>query len=241
MAAKLDCRSVAFTYNDPVIFAEYAIDVAQACHDRDVFTVAVTAGYITPQARAEFFQHIDGANVDLKAFSSSFYKKTCSGDLSVVQETLRYLVHESDTWLEITTLLIPGENDSDDELRRAADWVYHGLGPDVPWHFTAFHPDYKMPQHSRTPAATLLRARKIALEAGQRHVYVGNIHDSKNSSTYCSGCGACLIERDWFQLGQYELKGNDCRFCGQTLAGRFGPKPEAWGRKRQPVRLSDFD
>ncbi|MCA9672461.1 MAG: AmmeMemoRadiSam system radical SAM enzyme [Myxococcales bacterium] len=238
-AARLGCKSVAFTYNDPVIFAEYAIDTAKACHEHGVKTVAVTAGYITEEARADFYRHIDAANVDLKAFTQSFYHKLCFADLQPVLDTLRFLRHETDTWFEITTLLIPGQNDSDEELTLLCDWVTANVGDAVPLHFTAFHPDYKMNDIERTPASTLQRARSIAQAAGVKHVYTGNVHDKRGQSTYCAGCGELVIERDWYVLGRYNLTDDGrCRSCNKQLSGRFdGPKGE-WGARRLPVRIS---
>ncbi len=232
------CRSVAFTYNDPVIFMEYAIDVARACHQHGIRTVAVTAGEICAEPRQEFFRHIDAANVDLKAFTESFYRKVCGGELQPVLDTLRYLHHETDVWLEITTLLIPGENDSPHELDAMSRWVVDELGPDVPMHFTAFHPDYKMLDHPPTPPETLTRARDIARANGALHAYTGNVHDATGSSTYCAGCGDVLIGRDWYVLGTWNLdQQGACRSCGTQCAGHFDASPGTWGARRQPVRL----
>ena len=240
-AQALGCRSVAFTYNDPVIFMEYAIDVARACHERGVLTVAVTAGEICPQPRAEFYRHMDAANVDLKAFTERFYRKVCGGSLEPVLDTLKYLKHETQAWFELTTLLIPGENDSDQELEAMTAWVVEHLGDDVPMHFTAFHPDYKMLDKPRTPASTLTRARRIALEAGVRYAYTGNVHDAGGGSTYCHRCGELLIGRDWYVLRGWNLTADGaCATCGTPCAGRFDGPPGDWGARRQPVRLRDF-
>lgn len=236
-ARRLGCRSVAFTYNDPVVFAEYAIDTAHACRDAGVKTIAVTAGYLTPEARPEFFGAMDAANVDLKAFTDGFYHRLCFGSLQPVLDTLVYLHNETAVWLEVTTLLIPGQNDSAAELDRASDWFAAHLGPDVPWHFSAFHPDFKMTDTPRTPAATLVRARELARSKGLRYVYTGNVHDRAGGSTWCPSCGALLIERDWFELGRYELDGNRCCSCGCEIAGCFERAPGCWGACRQPVRL----
>ncbi|MFA6022266.1 MAG: AmmeMemoRadiSam system radical SAM enzyme [Rhodospirillales bacterium] len=217
MAAQLNCRSVAYTYNDPVVFLEYAIG---------------------PEARREFFAHMDAANVDLKAFTEDFYHQLCGGHLSEVLETLVYLKHETAVWFEITTLLIPGKNDSDDELAALAAWMAKELGPDVPVHFTAFHPDWKMREIDNTPAATLGRARAIAQAAGLRYVYTGNVHDEAGGSTFCHGCGAMLIGRDWYRLTAWGLNDDGaCRACGTPLPGLFEARPGDWGRKRLPVRL----
>ena len=241
-AQKLGCRSVAFTYNDPVIFLEYAIDVAQACREVGVKTVAVTAGYIKPDARTEFFRHMDAANVDLKAFTEDFYFKITKSHLQPVLETLEYLKHEAKIWFEIATLLIPDENDSAKEIEELSRWVVDHLGPDVPLHFSAFHPDFKMLDKPRTPPATLARARRIALSQGVRYVYVGNVHDVGRHSTFCHQCGTCLIERDWYVLGRWHLDENGrCRSCGAPCAGVFEANPGKWGSKRLPVRLADFE
>ena len=237
-AVELGCRSVAFTYNDPVIFLEYATDVADACHEVGVRTVAVTAGYVCPEPRAELFSHIDAANVDLKGFTEDFYRHICGGHLGAVLDTLMWLRHETTVWLELTTLLIPGLNDSDDELDRLSAWVVDKLGPDVPLHFTAFHPDFKLVDRPRTPPETLTRARRIALANGVHHAYTGNVHDAAGGSTWCAGCGECLIERDWYELGAYRLTGDGrCQSCGAPCPGVFDGPPGAWGSRRLPVRL----
>ena len=236
-AQRLGCRSVAFTYNDPVIFAEYAMDVADACREAGVASVAVTAGYMTAESRPEFYRHMDAANVDLKGFTEEFYHRTCCGELQPVLDTLIYLRHETSVWFEVTTLLIPGENDSPAELERAADWFAAHLGPDVPWHFTAFHPDYKMLDKPRTPPATLTRARAIARARSLRYVYTGNVHDPEGGGTWCPGCGRRLIERDRYALGEWQLKDQHCAHCGFAIAGHFADRPGHWGNRRLPVRL----
>ena len=240
-AEQLGCRSLAFTYNDPVIFLEYAIDVAQAAREKNLKSVAVSAGYICPQPRMEFFRYMDAANIDLKAFSDTFYRKICGGALQPVLETLEYLKHETDVWFEITTLLIPGENDSDQELNDMCQWVVEHLGVDVPMHFTAFHPDWKMRQHPPTPAATLSRARQIAINHGIRYAYTGNVHDSAGGSTRCHQCDNLLIERDWYVLGQWQVVVSQgqgfCQACGAPVAGVFESSAGAWGSRRVPVRM----
>ncbi len=237
-ALRLGCRSVAFTYNDPVIFLEYAVDVAKECRKRGLKTVAVTAGYVTPAAARDVFAHMDAANVDLKGFTERFYHSLCSGHLQPVLDTLVYLVHEARVWTEITTLLIPGQNDSDDELRRLSRWVREHLGDQVPLHFSAFHPDFKMMDTPPTPPATLTRARAIALEEGLKHVYTGNVHDPAGGSTLCPRCGHLLIERDWYELGRWGLDARGCcEKCGHPLAGVIEAQPGRWGRRRQPVRM----
>ncbi len=237
-ARQLECRSVAFTYNDPVVFHEYAIDVAAACHEEGVATVAVTAGYVTPEPRAEFYGHIDAANIDLKSFNEDFYRRTCGGRLGVVLDTLEY-VAGSRTWLEVTTLLIPGYNDSDGEVDALTTWIVEHLGPEVPVHFSAFHPDFRMTDSPPTPAATLRRARAIGIDNGLRHVYVGNVHDPAAESTYCHECGRVLIVRSRYHLSAWGLDGaGACQGCGTRCSGVFEPEPGAWGGKRVPVRIS---
>jgi pyruvate formate lyase activating enzyme len=241
-ALKTGSRSVAYTYNDPVIFLEYAVDVADACREKGIKNVAVSAGYICEEPRHEFFSKMDAANIDLKAFTQEFYRKLCSADLAPVLETLKYLKHETDVWFEITDLLIPGENDSDHEIEAMTQWIMENLGPDVPLHFTAFHPDWKMLDKPRTPPESLLRARDIAIKNGIRYAYTGNIHHKPTQSTYCHECGELLIGRDWHQLSEWNLVfgGNhvaDCRNCGTQLAGVFEEKSGDWGRKRVPVRF----
>ncbi|MCU0690286.1 MAG: AmmeMemoRadiSam system radical SAM enzyme [Polyangiaceae bacterium] len=237
-AERAGCRSVAFTYNDPVVFAEYAIETALACRARGVETVAVTAGYIGPDARAALFGTMSAANVDLKAFTERFYQKLCFAHLGPVLDTLQWVRRNTDVWLEITTLLIPGENDTDDELTQLSQWCLGHLGAETPLHFTAFHPDFHYREHGRTPRATLLRARRIALAVGMKHVYTGNVADDAGQSTYCAGCGALLVERDQVHLGRYELneKGG-CKACGCILAGHFATGPGDWGARRMRVHV----
>jgi pyruvate formate lyase activating enzyme len=238
-AKRLGCSSVAYTYNDPVIFMEYAMDVADACREQDVKSVAVTAGYMCAAPRAEFYGHMDAANVDLKAFTESFYRKICGAELGAVLETLEYLKHETNVWFEITTLLIPEENDSDAELDQMTQWIMNKLGPDVPLHFTAFHPDWKMMDKPSTPPATLTRARDIAIRNGLHYVYTGNVHDPRGASTYCPSCKTRVIERDWYELGEWRLEAaGACLQCGTKVPGVFNGAPGQWGRTRLPVRLS---
>lgn len=240
-ARELGCRSVAYTYNDPVIFMEYAMDVAQACREVGIKSVAVTAGYICEEPRAEFYRYMDAANVDLKAFTEKFYWKITGGHLQPVLDTLKYLKHETDVWLEITTLLIPDENDSDQELQEMTRWIVEHLGPAVPVHFTAFHPDWKMRNHAHTPASTLTRARRIAMNNGIRYVYTGNVHDQQGGSTYCHHCGQRLIGRDWYELSDWNLTGEGlCTNCATPCAGVFEARAGHWGARRLPVRLRSF-
>jgi pyruvate formate lyase activating enzyme len=230
------CRSLAFTYNDPVVFAEYAIDCAIAAHELGLQTVAVTAGYISPEPRAEFYAHMDAANVDLKAFTETFYRKLCFAELAPVLDTLRWLKQETQVWFEVTTLLIPGQNDSEPEIAQLCEWFRENLGTDVPLHFTAFHPDFKLLDLPPTPAATLRRARKQARQAGLRHVYTGNVHDAEGQSTYCASCGGLLIERNWYELGKWNLNAEGgCRACGLPLAGHFDSEPGRWGSRRERI------
>jgi pyruvate formate lyase activating enzyme len=237
-AVRSGCRSVAFTYNDPVIFLEYAVDVAQACRERGIKTVAVSAGYIAPEPRIEFFRHMDAANIDLKGFTEGFYKNLCSGKLAPVLETLEYLEHETDVWFEITTLLIPGENDAPAEIEAQSEWLMEHLGPDVPLHFSAFHPDWKMLDTPATPPQTLRAARRIARQAGLRYVYTGNIHDPAGQSTYCPACDATIIGRDWYDLTEWNLSPDGCCVaCGMPCAGVFDGAPGHWGRRRQAISV----
>jgi pyruvate formate lyase activating enzyme len=240
-AKECGARSVAFTYNDPVIFAEYAMDAADACREEGILTVAVTAGYISPEPRREFYAKMDAANVDLKGFTDDFYVKLTGAKLQPVLDTLVYLEHETDVWTEITTLLIPGRNDSDEEIRAESQWIYRELGPDVPLHFTAFHPDFKMTDLAPTPAATLARARRIAMDEGLRYVYTGNVHDAEGGTTFCHGCGSALIERDWHRIVSFRVKPDGtCPDCGTAIPGRFEAfdKRDQFGQRRIPVRLA---
>ena len=238
-AQRMVCKSVAFTYNDPVIFAEYAMDVADACHDLGVQTVAVTAGYMHDAPRREFYAKMDAANVDLKAFTDEFYVKLTGARLAPVLETLKYLKRETAVWFEITTLLIPGKNDSDAELEAMCEWIARELGPDVPLHFSAFHPDWKMTDIPATPAATLTRARAIALRHGLHYVYTGNVHDTEGDTTFCPHCGNAVIVRDWYNILNYRVSDEGrCRECGGFIAGRYQHFGKAFGARRIPVRLA---
>jgi pyruvate formate lyase activating enzyme len=237
-ALRTGCRSVAFTYNDPVIFLEYAIDVAAACRERGIRTVAVTAGYVKPAARAALFGAMDAANVDLKAFEEETYRRVCFGHLAPVLETLEAIVEAGTPWLEVTTLLIPGLNDSDAEVDALTRWISERLGPSVPLHLTAFHPDFRMLDRPPTPAATLTRARAIGLANGLRHVYTGNVHDPEGQSTFCARCGVRLIGRDGYRITGWALDpGGRCRRCGEPCAGVFEAEPGHWGPKRTPVAI----
>jgi pyruvate formate lyase activating enzyme len=242
-AKDANALSVAFTYNDPTIFTEYAMDTADACHALGIKTVAVTAGYIYPEPRRDLYAKIDAANVDLKAFTEEFYRKVTASSLEPVKDTLRYLVRETNVWTEITTLLIPGLNDGDAELTELAEFVVGDLGPDVPVHFSAFHPDYKMNDIPPTPLATLRRARAIAMRAGLRYVYTGNVHDPEGDATLCPGCKAPVIERDWYEILSAKLApgtggATACTACGTQIAGRFGAHVGSFGRKRMRVVMN---
>jgi pyruvate formate lyase activating enzyme len=238
MAVARGARSIAYTYNDPVIFLEYAVDVARAARARGVKNVAVTAGYIGAEAREEFFGCMDAANIDLKAFTNDFYRTLCSAELAAVQETLEYVRHETDVWLEVTTLLIPGHNDAAEEIAALSEWVMESLGPDTPLHFSAFHPDYRMMDTPPTPAETLTRARGIAIQAGLRYVYTGNVHDERGQSTYCPGCGTRAIGRDWYDITEWRLAADGrCENCGATIAGVLEKRPGLWGARRLPIRI----
>jgi pyruvate formate lyase activating enzyme len=239
-AEELGCRSVAFTYNDPVIFAEYAMDVADACHARGVKTVAVTAGYMHPEPRRAFYAKMDAANVDLKAFTEDFYFSLTGAHLQPVLDTLAYLRHETAVWLEVTTLLIPGRNDSPAEIDAMTRWIARELGPEVPLHFTAFHPDYRMDDLPPTPASTLARSRGIAIANGLRHVYTGNVHDTEGGTTFCPHCGNAVIVRDWHRILNHRLTDDGhCRECGGAIAGRYARFEKAFGPRRIPVRLAN--
>lgn len=240
-AKDLGCNSVAFTYNDPAVFHEYAIDVAQACHELGIKTVSVTAGYVTAEPRAEFYQYIDAANVDLKGFTERFYSHVCVGHLQPVLDTLAYLKNNTNVWLEITNLMIPGENDSEKETEEMSQWIIENLGPDVPVHFTAFHPDWKMLDKPYTSKSTLVRARKIAMKNGIRYAYTGNIVDEEGQSTYCHACKKRVIGRNQYLLTEWNLdREGRCRFCQTQVPGVFEAKPGTWGPRRAPIRLSQF-
>ncbi|MEJ2385020.1 MAG: AmmeMemoRadiSam system radical SAM enzyme [Xanthomonadales bacterium] len=229
-------RSVAFTYNDPIVFLEYAVDTALACRELGIRTVAVTNGYICPEPRAEFFRRMDAVNVDLKAFDDAFYRRLCGGRLAPVLETLEYLAKETETWLEITNLVIPGENDADDAFDRMTRWIAARLGADVPLHFSAFFPAWKLSDHPPTPVTTLRRARDIARMNGLRYVYTGNVRDETGATTWCPGCGAAVIRRDGYRLTDWALRpGGNCTSCGARVAGVFEARPGDWGARRRGV------
>ncbi|MFH0880913.1 MAG: AmmeMemoRadiSam system radical SAM enzyme [Lentisphaerota bacterium] len=237
-AVKAQCRSVAFTYNDPVVFMEYAVDTAKACHALGIKTVAVTAGFMCEESRAEFYRHMDAANVDLKAFTERFYRELCGARLQPVLDTLAHIRKNTSTWLEITTLLIPGENDSDSELKDLTRWIMENLGADTPLHFTAFHPDWKLTDHPSTPLATLIKARRIAMGQGLHFVYIGNVRDEEGAATCCPSCKRVVIGRDGYDITRWNLKaGGACVFCGSICAGVFEDQPGSWGGCRRPVNM----
>lgn len=221
LATQLGCKSVAFTYNDPVIFFEYAVDTAKLCRDNGIKTVAVTAGYINPEPRKEFFAYMDAANIDLKAFSEDFYKRNCLAHLEAILDTIKYVKKETNCWLELTTLLIEGENDSDSEIEQECDWIIENLGDDVPLHFSAFHPAYKFMNKPPTKPSTLLKAYNIAKKAGINYVYTGNIIDTETSTTYCHACNKPLIIRRGYEISEKNIEKGYCRFCKERCAGLF--------------------
>ncbi|MCC5950599.1 MAG: AmmeMemoRadiSam system radical SAM enzyme [Acidimicrobiia bacterium] len=237
-ARRLGCASVAFTYNDPVIFTEYAVDTARACREVGVASVAVSAGYVCDEPRRALYSEMDAVNIDLKAFDDDFYRHVAMGSLAPVLDTLRYIHHETDAWLEVTTLVIPGHNDSVDELDQLSGWIADELGPEVPLHFSAFHPDYRMLDVASTPVETLRSARRLARANGLQYVYTGNVHDPEGDATPCAGCGATLVQRDRYDIVAWHLDDNGaCTECGRQLEGVVHGPPGDWGRRRQPVRL----
>ncbi len=238
-AKRHGCHSVAFTYNDPIIWAEYAIDTARECRAMGIKTVAVTSGYISDAARPAFYESIDAANVDLKGFTDDFYREYCGGHLQPVLDTLRWLARESQTWLEITNLLIPKANDSPEEIKRMCDWIATELGPNVPLHFSAFHPDFKLTDRHGTPPSMLRAAHDIGRKAGLRYVYTGNVFDPAHQNTYCHGCGRAMVRRDAYSVSDFELRGGRCRHCHAPIAGRWDETPGTWGGRRVPIRISD--
>ena len=247
-ASELGCKSVAYTYNDPVVWLEYARDTARECRERGLKNIAVTAGYITEKARPVLFEYMDAANVDLKAFTDDFYRRLCNAHIEPVLDTIRWLVHETDVWVELTNLVIPGENDSRDELTQMCNWIVEELGPDVPLHFSGFHPDFELLHLPPTPLSTLLMARDIAQKAGINYAYTGNVLDPETQATYCPSCGEMVIERSGYTIGSYHLKVDaedpsgsaHCRKCGEAIAGHYGPVPGNWGSRRHPVQIGNY-
>jgi pyruvate formate lyase activating enzyme len=221
LAKRYKVPSIAYTYNDPTIYGEYVEDISKIAREEGLKNVMVTAGYIDKNAREEVYKNIDAVNVDLKAFTETFYFKLTFSHLEDVLDTLVWLKHDTDIWTEITTLLIPDENDSDDEIKQMSDWVLENLGDEVPMHFTAFHPDFKMRDKPATPASTLKRARKIAMDKGVKFVYVGNVFDAEGQTTYCPNCNAELIKRSWHDVKFNKLEGNSCTNCGTEIPGVY--------------------
>jgi pyruvate formate lyase activating enzyme len=241
-AKHMSCKSVAFTYNDPIVFLEYACDTAAACQEIGLKTVAVTNGYINSEPRKEMFKNMDAVNVDLKGFSDRFYQKLCKATLQPVLDTLLYIKNETDCWLEITNLVIPKENDSEKEIEAMTKWIRDNLGKEVPVHFTAFHPDYRMVQsHPPTPLETLKTAQTIARGNDLLYVYTGNVRDEGGSTTYCPQCGDVVIGRDGYELTEYHLsEQGKCRGCGHVIAGHFDESPGTWGNRRAPIDITEY-
>jgi len=221
LAKEYGAPSIAYTYNDPTIFGEYVVDISKIAREENVKSVMVTSGYIDKEARKDVYKYIDAANVDLKAFTERFYHKLTFSHLDDVLDTLIWLKNETDVWIEITTLLIPDENDSSEEIKKECDWILNNLGDGVPLHFTAFHPDFKMRDKDRTPERTLTRARKIALKSGIKYCYVGNVHHAEGQTTYCPNCKEKLIKRNWHSVISYNLINGKCNKCGEVIAGVF--------------------
>ena len=221
LAEKYKTPSIAYTYNDPTIFGEYVIDISRIAREEGIKSVMVTAGYIDNKARKDVYKYIDAANVDLKGFTERFYHKLTSSHLDDVLDTLRWLKNDTNIWLELTTLLIPGQNDSPEEIKNECDWILNNLGDSVPLHFTAFHPDFKMNETERTPEQTLIRSRKIALAAGIKYCYLGNVHNVEGQTTYCSGCSAELIKRDWHSVNFNQISNSRCPVCKMKIEGVF--------------------
>lgn len=221
LAKKHEVNAIAFTYNDPTIFGEFVIDVSKLAKAEGIKTVMVTSGYIDKEARKDVYKYIDAANVDLKAFTEIFYKKLTLSNLEYVLDTLKWLRNETNIWFEITTLLIPDENDSSEEIRKECEWIVKELGNEIPVHFTAFHPDFKMLDKPQTPASTLERARSIALDMGLKYCYIGNVRSPEGQTTYCPNCGKKLIIRSWHSILENNLQNSSCRFCGESIPGVF--------------------
>ncbi|OGU59223.1 MAG: AmmeMemoRadiSam system radical SAM enzyme [Ignavibacteria bacterium RBG_13_36_8] len=221
LAKRYKAPSIAFTYNDPTIFGEYVIDISKLAKEEGIRLVMVTAGYIDKDARKDIYKYIDAANVDLKAFTEGFYWKLTSSHLKDVLDTLVWLKNETNVWIELTTLLIPDENDSPEEIKNMVDWILVNLGDEVPIHFTAFHPDFKMINKSRTPSKTIEMARKLAIEMGIKYCYVGNVHSIEGQTTYCPNCNEPLIKRDWHSVLKNNLVNNECFKCKAEIAGVF--------------------
>ncbi len=221
LAKQYNVPSIAYTYNDPTIFGEYVIDISKIAREEGINSVMVTAGYIDKNARKDVYQYIDAANVDLKGFTERFYHKLTFSSLSDVLDTLIWLKNETDIWFEITTLLIPGENDSSEEIQNECNWILQNLGDSVPLHFTAFHPDFKMRDKIRTPQSTLTTARNIAIKSGIKFCYIGNVHDLEGQTTYCPKCNTPLIKRDWHDVLMNKINDGKCYKCQTIIPGTF--------------------
>ena len=237
-AQRLGCRSVAFTYNEPVIWAEYAIDTARWCRRLGLKVIVVTAGYINAGARPLFFRDVDAVNVDLKGLTDDFYQRLTLSHLQPVLDTLQWIKQETDVWLEVTNLIIPGENDARDDIQRLSSWIAAHLGAEVPLHFTQFRPHYRLSDSQPTPPATLIDARELALHCGLKYVYTGNVEDPDRQSTYCPACGWLLIERNVYDLGRYNIRGGRCAHCRQPIAGLF--EDALPSRKRRLVSIDPW-
>jgi len=220
-AKKYFCESVAFTYNDPTVFIEYATETAKLCRQEGIKTIAVTAGYINPNPAKDFYRYIDAANIDLKGFSENFYKKNCLAKLEPVLNTIKYVSNETDCVVELTTLLIDGENTNSDDLKNEFDWILNELGEDIPLHLSAFHPAWKFSDRENTKVETLFTARNLAKEIGLNYVYTGNIIDEDSSATVCPECGAKLIIRNGYNTTITALKDGKCQNCGHKIYGKF--------------------
>jgi pyruvate formate lyase activating enzyme len=221
LAIARDAPAIAFTYNEPTIWAEFVIDIAKMAHAAGLRTVMVSNGYISREAFSEVYEHIDAANIDLKGYSEEFYSKVTLSHLAPVLDTLRWLRRETSVWFEITNLIIPGLNDSREDTNELCEWVLGELGNDVPLHFTAFHPDFKMLDREPTPPETILRAREEALAAGLKYVYAGNILTRDGGNTQCPNCSRTLIRRSWHRIEEIAIVNGRCRNCNTEIAGEF--------------------
>ncbi|MBF0360169.1 MAG: AmmeMemoRadiSam system radical SAM enzyme [Oligoflexia bacterium] len=243
VAENYGLKSIAYTYNEPTVFIEYAKDIAEVARASGIHSVAVTAGFINAKPREDFFKLMDAANVDLKGFNSDFYSKVIGAKLESVLDTLKYIREETNVWLEITNLLIPGVNDRESDIHAMCEWIVSNLGEHIPLHFSAFHPDWHMDDVPATPLKLLLRAKEIALLKGLRYVYLGNVRCKNNSTTICHQCSEVLIEREGYVVDKkfWKIKENVegksvCAKCGEVVAGFFDKLPADWGNKRIPIR-----
>ncbi len=219
IAKKYHCKSVAYTYNDPVIFFEYAIETAKLCRQEGIKTIAVTSGYINPEPAKEFFKYMEAANIDLKGFSEDFYKKNCLAHLNPVLESIKYAVKETECFVELTTLIIEGENDQ--YIKEECEWILNNLGDCIPLHFSAFFPKYKFLNKKPTEFSTLLKAYNTAKQMGLKYIYTGNISNTDTSTTYCKNCGKPILIRDGYKLTENNLADGFCKFCGTKADGEY--------------------